>query len=59
MKLSALILVFCSLFMTGSLMAEEPQSKAEQCAQYGSYQDADGNWQTCSEDEMPSEEEAE
>lgn len=36
------------------LVAEEPESKAGQCALYGAYQDPEGNWQTCLEEDMPS-----
>jgi len=40
------------------LFAEEPKTKAEQCEEYGAYQDQDGNWQTCSEEDMPSDDDS-
>jgi hypothetical protein len=43
-KITILLTVFIAPF---SLMAADPQSKEEQCTQYGSYQDADGTWQVC------------
>lgn len=40
-------------------MAVEPESKEEQCAQYGSYQDADDTWQVCESDDNEDEDEDE
>jgi hypothetical protein len=32
--------------------AEDPASKASQCDEYGSYQDAEGQWNSCEMDDM-------
>ena len=56
MKYSVLILTLLSIYLSPFSMADEEETKAEQCAQYGAYQDEDGNWQTCSEEDMPSDE---
>lgn len=58
MKWSYLVVMMCSLASTNALHAEEVPTKAEQCAQYGSYQDADGVWHVCEDSDMPSESDA-
>lgn len=50
--------MMCSLASTNALHAEDVPTKAEQCAQYGSYQDADGVWHVCEDSDMPSESDA-
>lgn len=43
-----------------SVVANEPaESMASQCEQYGSYQDADGQWQSCEYEEQDDSEEDE
>lgn len=58
MKYLILILTLISTFISQLSLAEEQPSKAEQCAQYGAYQDENGNWQTCSEEDMPSDDDS-
>ncbi|KZY49663.1 hypothetical protein A3732_22600 [Oleiphilus sp. HI0050] len=53
-KFIAVLALVIPMLIPNFSLAEEPQTKEEQCAQYGSYQDSDGIWQTCDPEETES-----